>query len=99
MVCQILEVAKCLATVPPYCFLGTCLATLVSRTLRLYQFYTYLIFSLQLEWREALQYCTELIFKNKWSKSLYSYQKAAIMCMFKENLTKSELQEVDNLMK
>ncbi|CAH1118748.1 unnamed protein product [Phaedon cochleariae] len=54
---------------------------------------------LKIEWREALVYCQQLLEKSKWSRSLYSYQKAVIMCMIKEELTQSELDEMNKLMK
>ncbi|XP_023015567.2 tetratricopeptide repeat protein 39B-like [Leptinotarsa decemlineata] len=54
---------------------------------------------LKTEWREALYYCTQLIEKSKWSRSLYSYQKAVIMCALKNELTQSELDQINQLMR
>ncbi|XP_019874588.1 tetratricopeptide repeat protein 39B isoform X1 [Aethina tumida] len=54
---------------------------------------------LKTEWRQALAFSTHLIEDSRWSKSLYSYQKACIMIMIKDQLTPAELEEVDKLMK
>ncbi|KAJ8926908.1 hypothetical protein NQ314_020760 [Rhamnusium bicolor] len=54
---------------------------------------------LKTEWKEALTYSTYLIEESKWSRTLYSYQKAVIMCMIRNELTPSEIIIIDNLMK
>lgn len=54
---------------------------------------------LKCEWREALQYSSRLKQESKWSKCLYTYQKAVIMIMLQDELTKEEQEELDQLMK
>nr|CAH7740276.1 unnamed protein product [Callosobruchus chinensis] len=54
---------------------------------------------LKTEWRQALEYCSLLLEKSKWSKCLYSYQKAVIMCMIKDELTRDQKLEIDTLMR
>ncbi|CAH0562523.1 unnamed protein product [Brassicogethes aeneus] len=54
---------------------------------------------LKCEWREALVHSSHLIQESRWSKSLYSYQKACIMIMIKDELTQAEIDEVNRLMK
>ncbi|CAG9830629.1 unnamed protein product [Diabrotica balteata] len=54
---------------------------------------------LNLEWKQALHYSSELVRHSKWSRTMYSYQKAAILLMMKEDLSSSELDEIDKLMK
>ncbi|KAJ8986231.1 hypothetical protein NQ317_009937 [Molorchus minor] len=51
------------------------------------------------EWKEAAAYSTHLIEQSKWSRSLYSYQKAVIMCMMKNELSSSDIQLIDKLMR
>ncbi|CAH1100190.1 unnamed protein product [Psylliodes chrysocephalus] len=53
---------------------------------------------LNLEWKEALYYSAELVEHSKWSRTMYSYQKAAILCMMKDSLTSKEQGEIDRLM-
>ncbi|XP_018578761.1 tetratricopeptide repeat protein 39B [Anoplophora glabripennis] len=57
------------------------------------------IHCLKAEWKEALTYSTYLREQSKWSRSLYSYQKAAIMCMMRDELTPSDLSDMEKLMK
>ncbi|XP_063929008.1 tetratricopeptide repeat protein 39B-like isoform X2 [Zophobas morio] len=54
---------------------------------------------LKTDWKEALVYCTHLLEGSKWSRTIYSYQKAALMCMMKDDLTASEVTTIDSLMK
>ncbi|XP_057654373.1 tetratricopeptide repeat protein 39B-like [Diorhabda carinulata] len=55
---------------------------------------------LRLEWREALIYSSELLQHSKWSRTMYSYQKAAILLMLKEDsIDTVEKEEIDKLMK
>ncbi|KAJ8950273.1 hypothetical protein NQ318_021128 [Aromia moschata] len=54
---------------------------------------------LKTEWKEALVYSSQLIAHSKWSRSLYSYQKAVIMCMIKDELSQSDKQLMDDLMR
>lgn len=51
------------------------------------------------DWREALTYSNYLIKESRWSKCLYSYQKACLMIMIKNELSSKELEEIDNLMR
>lgn len=56
--------------------------------------------SLRLEWREAELYASYLLENSKWSKTIYSYQKAVIMCMRGVNqLTSSEQKTIEQLMR
>lgn len=54
---------------------------------------------LKCEWREALRYSSILNEKSKWSKCLYTYQKAVIMIMIRDELTYEEQEELDNLLR
>ncbi|CAG9761116.1 unnamed protein product [Ceutorhynchus assimilis] len=54
---------------------------------------------LKCEWKEALKFISILYNESKWSKCLYSYQKAVIMIMLKGELTYGELFELDDLLK
>lgn len=56
--------------------------------------------SLRLEWREAILFATYLVEHSKWSKTIYTYQKAVLMCMLDPNeLTCSEQTTIDQLMR
>uniref|UniRef100_A0A1A9VR88 Tetratricopeptide repeat protein 39B n=1 Tax=Glossina austeni TaxID=7395 RepID=A0A1A9VR88_GLOAU len=52
---------------------------------------------LKVDWREASLYASYLVESSKWSPTIYSYQKAAIMLML-PNLTHDENQIIDTLM-
>uniref|UniRef100_A0A1B0A8B7 Tetratricopeptide repeat protein 39B n=1 Tax=Glossina pallidipes TaxID=7398 RepID=A0A1B0A8B7_GLOPL len=52
---------------------------------------------LKVDWREASLYASYLVESSKWSPTIYSYQKAAIMLML-PNLTHNESQIIDTLM-
>jgi tetratricopeptide (TPR) repeat protein len=52
-----------------------------------------------MNWKEALVYCTSLLEGSRWSRTIYSYQKAALMCMMKEELSSTDIVVIDNLMK
>lgn len=55
---------------------------------------------LRLDWRESLLFATYLVEHSKWSRTIYTYQKASIMCMMKRSdLTSTELRTLDGLMK
>lgn len=54
---------------------------------------------MKMNWKEALTYSTYLLDESRWSRSLYSYQKAAILCMMKSELSDSEKQQINVLMK
>lgn len=55
--------------------------------------------SLKLDWREAILYSTYLVENSKWSRTMYTYQKASLMCMLNpKELTSSEKRTITNLM-
>lgn len=56
-------------------------------------------FSLRLNWSEASIFASYLVEDSKWSRTIYSYQKAAILCMKQEELSVSEVATVDRLMR
>ncbi|XP_060516230.1 tetratricopeptide repeat protein 39B-like isoform X2 [Cylas formicarius] len=51
------------------------------------------------DWRQALEYSTRLNEESRWSKCLYTYQKAVILLMMKDELSISEKHELNDLMK
>lgn len=53
---------------------------------------------LRLDWREASLYATYLVEQSKWSRTIYSYQKAAVMLMI-DGLTLTEQQTIEHLMR
>lgn len=55
--------------------------------------------SLKLDWREAEIFATLLCDSSKWSRTIYTYQRAAVMLMRKKDLTPSELQTIESLMR
>lgn len=57
-----------------------------------------LYYSLRLDWREASLYASYLVENSKWSRTIYSFQKAAVMLML-PNLTSTERCSIDNLMR
>lgn len=55
--------------------------------------------SLKLDWREAILFSSYLVENSKWSRTMYSYQKASLMCMLdSRDLTSSEKRTIDALM-
>lgn len=52
----------------------------------------------KLEWKEAGKYASRLLEENKWSRTIYSYQRAAVMSMC-DNKTASEKETIANLLK
>lgn len=60
---------------------------------------TYDCFSLQMNWTEANLYATYLVEGSKWSRTIYSYQKATIMCMRGSDLSVADLGVITTLMK
>lgn len=55
--------------------------------------------SLKLDWREAILYSSYLVENSKWSRTMYTYQKASLMCMLNpKELTSSEKRTITNLM-
>lgn len=60
----------------------------------------FFVYSLKLDWREAEIYATLLCEHSKWSRTIYTYQRAAVMLMRDRNeLSPAELQTIDNLMR
>ncbi|XP_063219648.1 tetratricopeptide repeat protein 39B-like [Bacillus rossius redtenbacheri] len=55
--------------------------------------------SIKCDWREASVYAGFLLEESRWSKTIYSYQKAAILIMLGENMTAEEKSEIENLMR
>lgn len=53
---------------------------------------------LKANWKEALVYSTYLVEASKWSKTIYSYQKAAIMLMM-DDITLLDRANIDKLLK
>ncbi|XP_054091583.1 tetratricopeptide repeat protein 39B-like isoform X3 [Zeugodacus cucurbitae] len=52
---------------------------------------------LKLDWREAKLYASYLVEHSKWSRTIYSYQQAAVMLM-NDDLDDNELETVESLM-
>lgn len=64
-----------------------------------FAFYGFL-FSAKLDWKEAEMFASLLCEHSKWSRTIYTYQRAAVMLMRdKKDLTPSELQTIENLMR
>lgn len=62
--------------------------------------YHYDVFSVKLDWREATLFATYLVERSKWSRTIYTYQKAVIMMMINPNeMSKTELDTIDQLMR
>ncbi|CAG9864886.1 unnamed protein product [Phyllotreta striolata] len=57
------------------------------------------VHSLNMEWKQAVYYSSQLVEHSRWSRTMYSYQKAALLCMMKDTLTSSEKEEIDKLMR
>ena len=56
-------------------------------------------FSVKGEWREASKYADWLLQESRWSRTIYSYQKAAMLSMLGEEMSLDDRSEVENLMK
>lgn len=55
--------------------------------------------SLKLDWREAILFSTYLVENSKWSRTMYTYQKASLMCMLNpKELSSSEKRTITTLM-
>jgi len=50
------------------------------------------------QWGNAIHYADLLLKESKWSRCMYSYQKAAIMCMVQDDLTEEQMKEQKQLM-
>lgn len=56
--------------------------------------------SLKLDWREAILFASYLVESSKWSRTMYSYQKASLMCMIDpKDLTSSEKRTIEQLLR
>lgn len=55
-------------------------------------------FSIKTDWKEALTYATYLLEGSRWSRTIYSYQKAAIMLMT-ETSAPADKAVIDNLLR
>lgn len=55
--------------------------------------------SFKLDWKQAGVFATHLLEGSRWSRTMYSYQKAIIILMSSEEHTKSEKVVIQNLMK
>lgn len=57
-------------------------------------------FSAKLDWNEAESFAALLCEHSKWSRTIYTYQRAVVMLMRdKKHLTPAELQTIENLMR
>lgn len=54
---------------------------------------------LEQDWRQACLYAGYLVMDSKWSRTIYSYQKASILIMLGDVLSEEEKQEVEKLMR
>ncbi|KAL0277048.1 UNVERIFIED_CONTAM: hypothetical protein PYX00_004469 [Menopon gallinae] len=55
--------------------------------------------SLKQNWRESCKYAGYLLADSKWSRTIYSYQKASLMLMLGKNLSRDEKNEIETLMR
>ncbi|XP_021926288.1 tetratricopeptide repeat protein 39B-like isoform X2 [Zootermopsis nevadensis] len=55
--------------------------------------------SVKQEWREASLYADQLLHESRWSRTIYSYQKAALLCMLGDELSLDEKAEIEILMR
>lgn len=56
--------------------------------------------SMKLDFREAILYSSYLVENSKWSRTMYSFQKASLMCMIDpRDLSSSEKRTIDQLMR
>ncbi|XP_030021632.1 tetratricopeptide repeat protein 39B [Manduca sexta] len=54
---------------------------------------------LNMEWREAASYANKLIEESTWSKTIYSYTRAAMLLQLGGNLTSAEKQQCNELLR
>ncbi|XP_075219598.1 tetratricopeptide repeat protein 39B-like [Lycorma delicatula] len=50
------------------------------------------------DWDDACKYADMLLKESKWSRTIYSYQKATIMLMKKDNISEEQKKEINELM-
>lgn len=55
--------------------------------------------SLKQNWRESWKYAGYLLAESKWSRTIYSYQKASLMLMLGNCLSRDEKNEIETLMR
>ncbi|CAB4058692.1 unnamed protein product [Lepeophtheirus salmonis] len=55
--------------------------------------------SFKRDWRASYNYANILFNESRWSKCFYAYQRAALMCMFEDDLSPEERKEQIDLMK
>lgn len=62
--------------------------------------YAFRYHSAKLDWKEAEIFASLLCEHSKWSRTIYTYQRAVVMLMRdKKDLTPDELQTIENLMR
>jgi hypothetical protein len=55
---------------------------------------------LKTDWRESILYASYLVENSKWSRTMYSYQKASLMIMLDpKELTSSEKRTIEQLLR
>ncbi|XP_049846348.1 tetratricopeptide repeat protein 39B-like isoform X1 [Schistocerca gregaria] len=55
--------------------------------------------SVKQNWHEASEFAGRLFEESRWSKTIYAYQKAAMLCMLGDDLTDDEQTEIEYLMR
>ncbi|XP_069693865.1 tetratricopeptide repeat protein 39B-like [Periplaneta americana] len=55
--------------------------------------------SVKQQWREASNYADRLLHESRWSRTIYSYQKAAMLSMLGDDLSLDERTEIESLMR
>ncbi|XP_028032985.1 tetratricopeptide repeat protein 39B-like [Bombyx mandarina] len=55
--------------------------------------------SLKMEWREAAQYATKLMDESSWSRTIYSYTKAAMLLQLGSDMTPNEKHQCNELLR
>nr|CAD7393263.1 unnamed protein product [Timema cristinae] len=55
--------------------------------------------SVKCEWREASTYASRLLEESRWSRTIYSYQRAAFLSMLGDDIEAEEKTEIGNLMR
>lgn len=106
MVCEVVEKSGYLATIPSLLLLGTVVGKQVSviyikksLSFIINKTITLCTNSVKTDWKEALVYSNYLLEGSRWSRTMYSYQKAALMIMQDEELSNTDRVVVHNLMK
>ncbi|GLH07929.1 Tetratricopeptide repeat protein 39B [Gryllus bimaculatus] len=52
-----------------------------------------------MNWQEASSFSTRLLLESRWSRTIYSYQTAAILLMLEEELNPEQKKEIETLMR